>query len=247
MRKEIVIGPIIMLVIWGILTLGGYINPLLLPNPIDVAKNLWGLLSTGVVFHDLGLTIYRTLAGYAFAALIGIPLGLFVGYARKVYYSFEFVIDFFRSMPSPVLVPVAMLFFGLGDASKIAIITFTCGLINLINSMYGVTQCKKVRVMVAKTMRAKPVQIFRHVVFPEALPRVFVGLRLTLSLALILAVVTEMFTGTTNGLGRRIYDAHDTYNIGEMYACIVLIGLLGYTLNKVFIGIENKIVHWNRS
>ena len=192
----------------------------------------------------MGLTVYRTLAGYAVAALIGIPLGLFVGYVRKVYYSFEFVIDFFRSMPSPVLVPVAMLFFGLGDASKIAIIAFTCGLINLVNSMYGVTHCKKVRVMVAKTLRATPIQIFKYVVFPEALPRVFVGLRITLSLALILAVVTEMFTGTANGLGRRIYDAHDTYSIAEMYACILLIGIIGYILNKGFLQFEKRLVHW---
>ena len=110
--------------------------------------------------------------------------------------------------------------------------------------MYGVTHCKKVRVMVAKTLRATPIQIFKYVVFPEALPRVFVGLRLTLSLALILAVVTEMFTGTTNGLGRRIYDAHDTYNIAEMYACILLIGAIGYALNKGFVCLEKRIVHW---
>ena len=245
MRKEIFVGPIVVLIIWCILTLGGYINPLLLPAPSAVAKKLCNLLISGDVFGDLASTVYRTLVGYICAGLIGIPLGLLVGYVRRIYYSFEFVIDFFRSMPSPVLVPIAMLFFGLGDASKIAIITFTCGLINLINSMYGVTRCKKVRVMVAKTMRATPMQTFRYVVFPDALPHVFVGLRLTLSLALILAVVTEMFTGTANGLGRRIYDSHDTYNIPEMYACILLIGIVGYVLNKVFVSIEKTLIHWS--
>lgn len=247
MRKEILIGPIILLLIWFGFTSIGNINPLLLPSPIDVTRKMWELFTTGVVLKDLGSTCYRTLAGFICAGLIGIPLGLFVGYVRRVYYSFEFVIDFFRSMPSPVLVPITILFFGLGDASKIAIITFTCSLINLINSMYGVTQCKKVRVMVAKTMRATPMQIFRYVVFPNALPHIFVGLRLTLSLALILAVVTEMFTGTINGLGRRIYDAHDTYSIAEMYACIIIIGIVGYVLNKGFIAIENRVIHWNRS
>jgi NitT/TauT family transport system permease protein len=247
MRKEIFIGPIVIFVIWFVLTSGNYINPLLLPNPIAVVNKLWILLSTGIVFHDLGLTVYRTLAGYAIAALIGIPLGLFVGFVRRVYYSFEFVIDFFRSMPSPILVPVAMLFFGLGDTSKIAIIAFTCSLINLINSMYGVTNCKKVRVMVARTMRATPMQTFGYVVFPDALPSIFVGLRLTLSLALVLAVVTEMFTGTTKGLGRRIYDAHDTYNIAEMYACILLIGITGYALNKIFVKFEKSFIHWSDS
>jgi len=245
MRKEIFVGPIVVLVIWCILTLGGYINPLLLPAPTAVLIKLWALLLSGDVFGDLGSTVYRTLAGYICAGLIGIPLGLLVGYVRRIYYSFEFVIDFFRSMPSPVLVPVAMLCFGLGDASKIAIITFTCGLINIINSMYGVTRCKKVRVMVAKTMRATHIQTFKYIVFPDALPHVFVGLRLTLSLALILAVVTEMFTGTVNGLGRRIYDAHDTYNIPEMYACILLIGIVGYAFNKVFVQLERRFVHWS--
>ncbi|MBC8217763.1 MAG: ABC transporter permease [Planctomycetes bacterium] len=245
MRKEIFIGPIIVVIIWCVLTVGGYVNPLLLPAPTAVLRNLWDLLRSGDVFGDLGSTIYRTLVGYICAGLIGIPLGLLVGYVRRIYYSFEFVIDFFRSMPSPVLVPVAMLLFGLGDASKIAIIAFTCGLINLINSMYGVTRCKKVRVMVAKTMRATPIQTFKYVVFPDALPHVFVGLRLTLSLALILAVVTEMFTGTVKGLGRRIYDSHDTYNISEMYACILLIGIVGYVLNRAFVSIEKTLIHWS--
>lgn len=247
MKKEILIGPVIVVGVWSALTSIQLISPLLLPSPTSVAAKLWEIVSTGVILDDLSATVYRTFAGFMCAGLIGIPLGLLAGYVRKVYYSFEFVIDFFRSMPSPVLVPVAMLFFGLGDASKIAIITFTCSLINLINAMYGVTHCKQTRIMVAKTMRATPMQAFVHVVFPDALPRVFVGLRVTLSLALILAVVTEMFTGTMTGLGRRIYDAHDTYRIAEMYACIMIIGLIGYLSNKAFVFTEKKFIHWSTS
>ena len=247
MKKETLIGPVIVLGFWFTMTNSESISPLLLPSPVAVATKLWEITSTGNVLADMGATVYRTLAGFICAALFGIPFGLLAGYARRVYYSIEFVVDFFRSMPSPVLVPVAMLFFGLGDASKIAIITFTCSLINLINAMYGVTHCRQTRIMVAKTMKATPMQTFTHVVFPDALPRVFGGLRVTLSLALIIAVVTEMFTGTQTGLGRRIYDAHDTYRIAEMYACIVLIGLIGYVANKAFVLIEKKYVHWSQA
>lgn len=247
MKKEIIIGPAIVLSLWFALTSSKLISPLPLPPPISVAAKLWEIVSTGGILEDLSATVYRTFAGFMCAGLIGIPLGLLAGYVRKVYYSFEFVIDFFRSMPSPVLVPVAMLFFGLGDASKIAIITFTCSLINLINAMYGVTHCKQTRIMVARTMRATPMQTFVHVVFPDALPRVCVGLRVTLSLALIIAVVTEMFTGTETGLGRRIYDAHDTYRIAEMYACIFLIGVIGYVTNKAFVFTEKRLVHWSQT
>lgn len=244
MRKEIFIGPVIVLGVWLALTSSKLISPLLLPSPIAVGGKLCEMVSTGNIFGDTGATVFRTIAGYICAGLLGIPLGLLAGYVRRVYYSFEFVIDFFRAMPSPVLVPVAMLFFGLGDGSKIAIITFTCSLINLINAMYGVTHCKQTRIMIARTMKATAMQTFIHVVFPEALPRVFVGLRVTLSLALILAVVTEMFTGTQTGLGRRIYDAHDTYRIAEMYACILVIGLIGYFSNKAFVFAERRLIHW---
>lgn len=244
MRKEILIGPTIIAVLWFIIGEFNLINPLFIPPLPEVASKLWTLLFSGSIFIDIGATFYRMLAGFACAAIIGIPLGLIAGFARKVYFSFEFVIDFCRSIPSPVLIPLSMLFFGLGNSAKIAIVTFTCGLINLINSMYGVTNCKKTRVMVAKTMKANSIQTFKYVVLPDALPQVFVGLRLTLSLALIVVVVTEMFVGTTFGLGKRIYDAHDTYRIAEMYASIFLIGFLGYVSNKIFVVVEQKWIHW---
>ena len=244
MRKEILIGPAVLLVVWIVIGEFGLISPLFIPAPSAVAVSLWELLSAGDILKDIGATLYRMVVGFACAAALGIPAGLLAGFARKVYFSFEFVIDFCRSIPSPVLVPLAMLFFGLGDPAKIAIVTFTCGLINLVNSMYGVTNCKKTRVMIARTMKATPMQTFVHVVLPDALPQVFVGLRLTLSLALIVVVVTEMFVGTTAGLGRRIYDAHDTYRIAEMYGGILLIGALGYLTNKLFVVFEKRCVHW---
>jgi len=245
MKKEFLIGPAILLAIWLIIGELDIVNPLIIPPLSSVLIKLSALLTSFDFLKDTGATLFRMLAGFACAAIIGIPLGLFVGFARKVYFSFEFVIDFLRSIPSPVLVPLSMLFFGLGNSSKIAIVTFTCGLINLINSMYGVTNCKKTRIMIAKTMKASPLQIFKYVIFPDALPYVFVGLRLTISLSLIVVVVTEMFVGTMYGLGKHIYDSHDMYRIPDMYAGILTIGTIGYLSNKFFVWIEQRVIHWS--
>ncbi len=243
-KKEILISPIIIIIIWYCIGYFELISPLFIPKLEDVFKKFFHLFSTGDINHDLLKTLYRMLLGYVFAAIIGIPIGLIIGFSKKLYLSVEVVLEFLRSIPSPVLVPLSMLFFGLGDTAKIAIVVFTCSLINIINTMYGVQNVSKIRIMVANTLHAKYTDLFKYVIFWDALPHIFVGLRLTINLSLIVVVVTEMFTGTIKGLGLRIYDAHDTGRIAEMYAEILIIGILGFIANKLFVKLEKKIVHW---
>jgi len=110
--------------------------------------------------------------------------------------------------------------------------------------MYGVHLGKELRIKAAKTMKVKGFTLFQKIVFPEALPQIFSGMRIAISLSLIIVVVTEMFIGTNFGLGRRIIDAQLVYRISEMYAVIIIAGILGYLINKGFIFGEKKIVHW---
>jgi len=171
-------------------------------------------------------------SGYFFAILLGIPLGIMVGYWEKAYNSLEFVIEFFRGFPATSLFPLFMLAFGIGDGAKIAIVIFSCSLVITINTLYGVRNSSKTRQMVAETMKANKAYIFARVILPDALPYITAGLRTALSLTLIIVVILEMFIGTDRGLGHLIYSAHMTYQIPEMYAMIIITGLIGYGLNK---------------
>ena len=98
--------------------------------------------------------------------------------------------------------------------------------------------------MVDKAFRLKQYQILLKIVFPDALPQIAVGIRTALSLALVLVVVSEMFFGTSRGLGHRIYDYHLVFSVPEMYVAIIWTGILGYAFNKIFIQFEERIIHW---
>ncbi len=238
------ITPLIILAIWAIFSNLKLISPLFLPTPQAVFLEITSLFSSGVIIPDILFTLYRAFLGFAIACLIGIPLGLLMGYSDTIYYSLEFVVEFFRSIPATALFPIFLLFFGIGDLSKIALTAWAAGLVLIINSMYGVHLGRELRIKSAKTMRMSDLTLFQKIIFPEALPQIFGGMRIAISLSLVIVVVTEMFIGTNFGLGHRIIDAQLVYRISEMYAVILIAGILGFLINKGFIFTEKRIIHW---
>ena len=238
------IVPLIILVVWAIFSNLKFISPLFLPAPRAVFLEIIKLFASGVILPDIFYTLYRTFLGFIIACLIGIPLGLLMGYSDRIYYSLEFVVEFFRSIPATALFPLFLLSFGIGDQSKIALTAWAAGLILIINAMYGVHLGKELRIKSAKTMRISGIPLFKKIIFPEALPQIFSGMRIAISLSLVIVVVTEMFIGTNFGLGHRIIDAQLVYRISEMYATILIMGIFGFLINKGFIFAENRIVHW---
>lgn len=244
MKKRIFIGPIVFLLIWIILSLFHIVNPLFLPSPLAVLKTFFISIFSGDIIPDILFTLYRMIIGFFLSAIIGIPIGLLMGYSDKVYGALEFLVDFFRSIPALALFPLFLLFLGIGDSAKIGVVVFACFFVVLINAMYGVKNANKTRIMASKTMGANNLDIFRKIIFWDALPDIVTGLRISLSMSLLVVIVTEMFLGTEVGLGHRIYDAHLIYRIPEMYVSIILVGLLGYLLNKLFVWWERRIIHW---
>jgi NitT/TauT family transport system permease protein len=244
LRKELFIGPIAFLAIWALVSYLKLINPVLIPTPLAVIVSFFKLFYNGEIWKDLLSTIYRLFFGFSVAVVIGIPLGLLVGSSRKLLDSIEFLIDFFRSIPASALFPMFLLFFGIGDTAKISVVIFSCCLVIMVYAIYGVKNAKESRIKVAKVLKANKLSIFTKIIFPESLPHIFVGLRISISIALILVVVTEMFIGTKYGLGKLIYDSHLMFRISVMYAAIFITGVIGYILNKIFIFIEDRVFHW---
>lgn len=244
MKKEIIIGPIVFLLIWALVTYLKIVNPVLIPSPWVVIVKIITLFYNGKIWVDLFATFYRLLFGFTLSIIFGIPLGLILGSSKKLSDSLEFLIDFFRSIPASALFPMFLLFFGIGDNAKISVVIFSCSLNIIIYTMYGVKNCKESRIRAAKIMKANKISIFTKVIFPESLPHIFAGLRISISIALILVIVSEMFIGTKHGLGHLIYDSHLMFRIPTMYAAILITGVLGYILNKILMIIESKIFHW---
>lgn len=245
MKKYTLIGPILLILVWATASYFQIIDKFFLPDPFTTIKKIFELLTSGIILEDLISTIERVVLAFIVAIVIGLPLGLILGKTEKIYRSVEFAIDFFRSTPATALFPLFILIFGITDKSKIAIAAFASTLIIIFNTAYGVMHTKKSRILAAKIMGATKVQIFRWILFWESLPQTFIGLRSAISLSLVLIVVTEMFIGTTSGLGRRIIDSQITYEIPTMYATILLTGIVGYLLNLLFITVEKRLLHWS--
>lgn len=240
------IGPLIILIVWAIFSGFQMVSPILLPTPWAVFKSLFNLFASSDqnILFDIGLTGYRTLFSFLISCVIGIPIGLLMGFNTKVFRSFEFIVDFFRSIPPIALFPLFLLLLGIGEPAKLGVPIYGCTLVIIVNSIYGVINAPKLRRTIGQVYGFSKSRIFWKIVFPDSMPQVFAGMRIALSLALVLTIVVEMTIGSNNGLGKKIYDFHLQFDTPEMYAAILTTGIMGYCLNKGFILIEKRFIHW---
>ena len=223
----------------------GWLNPLLIPSPWSIVKVGLSLENWRGIGTDLAYSCGRLGLGFAIGSFVGLSIGVAMGRSKKIYQMLEFLVDFFRSIPVAALFPLFIVLLGIGELSKVSIIAWSSSLIVLINTMYGVHSCSRIRQRFAQTLRATRFQLLRTIIIPESMPSIFAGFRTGISIALIVVILTEMFFGASSGLGYRIFSASLLYNTEEMYFCIVLTGLLGYVLNQGLVRIERYALRWN--
>lgn len=245
MSRLALTGTLLLLAIWAVVTEAGLIKPIFLPSPVDVIRQLGELTMSGVIVSDVLETIGRTATGYLLGSVLGILIGLLIAQNRVVAGLLEFPVDFFRSIPATALFPLFIVFFGLGDQVKIFITAWSSSMVVLINTVYGIRNVSHTRLMVAKLRRVSPIRQFFFVVLPDALPFILAGLRIGLSLALVVQVVAEMFLGSQGGLGYRVFNASSVFDMQTAYAAVLVLGVVGYGLNKGIRLFEAKFVHWS--
>lgn len=231
---------------WSLLLSLRLANPLFLPSPAQIIQVSAHLFTDITFWLDIFHTITRTTIGFGLACIVGIPLGFLLSLMTKNCESCQFLIDFFRSIPATALIPLFSLFFGIGDLAKILLIGFVCALIIAVNTMYGVKHAKALRLVTGRLLGLSKWKLFTKIIFPESLPYIFIGLRVAISSAFIVVIVSEMFIGTQYGLGHRIVDAQSVYDSPTMYIAIFLAGFLGYALNKLFILLEDNQIQWTK-
>lgn len=239
------IGPILLVILWSLAHSSGWVSPRLLPGPWETFETLWSSILQGTLWPDLESTGERTLYAFLIAAFAGIPIGIVLGASPVIYRSTEFVIDFFRSTPATALFPLFLLVFGIGEGSKVAIAAFSAWLVVVFNTAYGVMNARRTRILAARVMGASNIRVLCDVMFYESLPQTFIGLRLGISYALVVIIVAEMFIGSSSGMGHRIIDAEQVYDLSQMYASIIATGCLGYAVNLGFLALERSFVKWS--
>lgn len=246
MRRYLFVGPALLALLWSILSYGQLVKPLFLPPPHEVGFALWKAAVTGKFWAAVGLTVYRWIAGVALGSVLGTLIGLVVGNSERLETSVEMPLDFFRSLPAMALLPLFLLVFGVGDESKIAVAAWASFLFVTVNTTYGVRYSRVSRLLLARILRASPIQTLLKITLPGALPSIFAGLRISISLGLVVVIATEMVMGTTHGLGKRILDDALIYRMDDMYASIIVAGAIGYVSNKASVVAERRFLHWVR-
>jgi ABC-type nitrate/sulfonate/bicarbonate transport system permease component len=192
---------------------------------------------------DVLPSVLRLAGGYALAAVVGVALGTVIGSYRRVRAVCEPVLEFLRAVPPPVLVPVIMLFAGIGDTMKVMVIAAGCVWPVLLNTVEGVRAVDPVMAETARSYGITGVARLRKLVLRSASPQIFAGLRQALSIGIILMVISEMFAAS-NGLGFTIVQFQRGFAIPDMWTGILVLGLLGFLLSVVFQWVERRALGW---
>jgi len=238
-----ILGIMVFMILWEI---GARVAPELVPHVREVANAGKQLAFNPDTQLDFRETLARTVSAFLIAIAFGLPLGLMIGSVRPFRLMFSGPTDFLRSIPAFVLLPLFLVVFKSGDTSRIAMAAFGAGLVIIANTAFGAAHVRRSRIEVARVYGAGPVFILFHVVARELLPQVLDGIRLAISLSLVLTIVGEIMLGATHGLGTRINDTLSGFDLPRMYALIGLVGVMGYLLNLIGRVVSQRLADYGK-
>jgi ABC-type nitrate/sulfonate/bicarbonate transport system permease component len=226
---------------WQLAALGG-LPPYLL-SPLEIVKDLVAALGSRELYGHIRASLARSLPGFAIGAALGVALGLAAGVSRAFSRTLNPLVFLTYPVPKIVMLPLFMLWFGIGDVSKIMIIALACFYPMFINAYYGARSTPRILVWSALGMGASRTQIFRRVVLPGALPLIFAGLRVALALSFIVMFATEMINASS-GLGHLIRAAESGLRFDLMYVSLASIALLGYAGDRLLRLARARALAW---
>ena len=250
MKREQIIVPLTLIVLWQALSLTGVIPSYKLPSPIEIVLGFKDLLIMGVppghlLHNHVLLSLYRVFLGYVIASLLAIPLGLFMGWSPKLLDMIRPVVEVVRPIPPLAWIPIAILWFGIGIKSAAFIIFLGAFFPILLNTISGVLSIHPILLEAARTLHAKEKDIFLKVLLPGTIPSIFVGMRIGIGIGWMTLVAAE-FTGVKEGygLGYMIMTARDIQRPDEILAGMLAIGVIGLLIDMGLRAAESKVIRW---
>jgi ABC-type nitrate/sulfonate/bicarbonate transport system permease component len=235
--------PLLLLVLWGLVSANS--DTYYFPPLTDILETFMDTWVFERVQSDVVPSLTRLALGYGIACAVAVTVGLALGLSRPLRRATDPIVQFLRAIPPPALLPFGILVLGVGNSMKIFIIAFVCLWPVLLNTIDGVAGVDPTLRETARVYDIGPVDRVLRVTLPAAAPQIFAGMRTALSLALILMVISEM-VASTNGIGYFVLQAQRSFAIPEMWSGILLLGILGYVLNAVFLLAERRVLRWHR-
>ncbi len=242
------IGAIMLLfVVWYAVSHSSFVKPGYIPTPEELGKTFIDLVRDGYqgkpLYEHVGISLFRTLTGFLLGVVVGVPVGLLSGYSRRAGAMISPIMAFLRPIPPIAFIPMAVLYFGLGEVGKIVLIFFVSFNYVQTNAQAGAANFPIAYRRAAETLGLTRMQTFTNIVMPGALLQIFTGLKVALALSWAVVVAAEL-VGAQSGLGFMISDAALLFRIPVVYIGVAMIGAIGLILNLALNALETRIVHW---
>ena len=233
----------LVLVTWQLAALRGLPDYLL--SPAQIARHFAEALGSAELYENVWASLKRSLPGFVLGSFLGALLGLAAGMARWFDRMLSPAVFLTYPVPKIVMLPIFMIWFGIGDLSKVLIIALACFYPVFINAYTGVRQVRTILVWSALNMGATPAQVFRRVVLPSAAPMIFASLRVALALSFIVMFAAEMINARS-GLGHMIRTAENSLRFDLMYVALLAIAILGYAGDRLVRFSQSRLLRWQQ-
>ncbi len=232
---------------WTFVTTEGLVSPLFMPTPLGVWRGFWDLADSGYngvsLGWDIAISLIRVLVGFGIGAICGILLGLAMGSWETTNAAAEPFIEFLRPLPQLGYLVLLIIWFGIGETSKIMLLFLTALPVTAIAARDGVRGASLQRLQAAQMLGASPRQIFWHVTLPAALPEIFIGMRLAIGLVYATLIAAEILAGS-DGIGWMVFNAGRFLRSDFVFVGVIIIGLMGVALDRILVLAETGLVHW---
>jgi ABC-type nitrate/sulfonate/bicarbonate transport system permease component len=236
------------LLLWVVLVHSGIVSSRFVPSPLDLVREFAKLLSQGYVsvplYDHVGASLVRTVVGFTIAVVCGVPLGLLAGRMESLESILYPWFAFLRPIPAIAFVPLVILWFGIGEFSKISVIFFTSFLYITVNTIAAVKGIPQQLLRAGDSLGANNRKLFMYVIFPAALPQILTGIRIGSAISWTLVVAAEL-VAAQRGLGYMIMDAATFFRVADVYIGLIIIGFIGFFLESTISLVERRVVHWH--
>jgi ABC-type nitrate/sulfonate/bicarbonate transport system permease component len=237
------VSPLALLALWEVVVRVHLLDARFFPAPSSIVGEFWDFLRSGELVSNTWMTLQRVVVGCVVGGVPGVAIGLLMGVNRLARAILEPIVALLYPIPKIAILPLMLLIFGIGESSKYAIVAIGVFFIMLINTAAGVRQIEPIYLDVARSFQIRRRSFYANVLLPGALTNIFAGIKLSIGIAIVLAVAAE-FTAAKSGLGFQIWNAWQTLQVERMYVALVTVSLLGYVLTLVGNALENVFVPW---